>query len=543
VKKSFITGIIALLTLSLVGIIVLQGLWISNAWQAKQEDFQRGVTEAIGRVVQQLEKKEALSFINRYSMSTQQDFFYMQQNALHITASGSKDSFFLFHNFQSITSRGYANKSNPDKHVTDNWIIPGDGKSQFAGKDSAFFTIPGEKSDSFPTGTIDKRMRMKASQWNDIIYQMVMEWSNVQLPLEQRISPADLHLLIKQELNKKGINLPFQFAVMTGMQDSISNIKSSSFNTSMVPVSFRTQLFPNDIFSSPYQLLIHFNDMRPYFIKSLWWMLLLSAVFLLLIIATFASAIYVILKQKKVSEIKTDFINNMTHELKTPIATISIALDAINNPRVLENKDRIRYYSNIIGNENKRMHAHVENILQMALVDKENFELNEQLLDLHDLIMRVADQVYFQVEKRNGSLDLQLDAENAYVVADEIHLTNVIYNLLDNANKYSPESPEIVVKTENVPNGINIIVEDKGIGMTAETQRNIFEKFYREEIGNVHNVKGFGLGLAYVKSIVKKHGGDIRVQSEKGKGSRFEVFLPFGHHKEIRNNSEVMEKE
>jgi two-component system phosphate regulon sensor histidine kinase PhoR len=145
----------------------------------------------------------------------------------------------------------------------------------------------------------------------------------------------------------------------------------------------------------------------------------------------------------------------MTHELKTPIATISIALDAINNPRVLENKERIRYYSNIIGNENKRMHAHVENILQMALVDKENFELNEQLLDLHDIIMRVADQVYFQVEKRNGSLDLQLDAENPYLVADEIHLTNVIYNLLDNANKYSPEPPEIIVKTENAPNGIN----------------------------------------------------------------------------------------
>ena len=258
-------------------------------------------------------------------------------------------------------------------------------------------------------------------------------------------------------------------------------------------------------------------------------MLLLSAVFLLLIIATFSSAIYIILKQKKVSEIKTDFINNMTHELKTPIATISVALDAINNPKILNDKERIRFYSGIIGNENKRMNAHVENILQMALVDKENFELNEQLLDVHEIILRVVDPVRMQIGSRNGRLNLQLNADNAFVVADEIHLTNVIYNLIDNAIKYSPQGPDITIRTENAKSGVMISFEDKGIGMSTDTQRKIFEKFYREENGNIHNVKGFGLGLAYVKTIVKKHGGHIRVRSELGAGSQFTVYLPFGH--------------
>jgi signal transduction histidine kinase len=205
------------------------------------------------------------------------------------------------------------------------------------------------------------------------------------------------------------------------------------------------------------------------------------------------------------------------------------------NEKVLNDKERVKYYSNIITRENKRMNTHVENILQMALVDKENLELNEQLIDIHELVQRVAEPFRMQVESRSGKLSLQLEATNAFVLADEIHLTNVIYNLLDNANKYSPQEPLITVTTHNDRSGIVIGVEDKGIGMSAETQRRIFEKFYREQNGNIHNVKGFGLGLAYVKAIVRKHGGLIKVKSESGKGSRFEVYLPVGHHQEMES--------
>lgn len=508
-KRSLITINILLLTLSLAGIIVLQGLWIRSAWDTKQDDFYRTVSEALNNVVRHVERREAATFINqRFLFSGDHSFVYQQSQQITFSSARSSDS---------TTNEIRVSGSSESKQLRISPFIPG--------KDALAATRDREK---IPVSE-EKRLTMKAGQLNEIIYQMVTELSNVKIPIDRRIPPQELYALINQELNKKGIELPFQFAVVRGQNDSLCNVKSASFTTAMVPASFRADLFPNDIFMNPYQLLLHFNDTRPYIVKSLWWMLILSAIFLLLIIATFSSAIYIILKQKKVSDIKTDFINNMTHELKTPIATISIALDAINNPIVLADTGRIKYYSSIIGNENKRMNAHVENILQMALVDKENFSLNEQLLNVHDIVYHVSDPVRMQVEKRNGTLNLELEAENAFVVADEIHLTNVIHNLLDNASKYSKDAPEITLRTAGTKNGILISVEDKGIGISVETQRKIFDRFYREQSGNIHNVKGFGLGLAYVKSIVKKHGGTIHVKSELGKGSRFEIYLPFGH--------------
>ncbi len=214
-----------------------------------------------------------------------------------------------------------------------------------------------------------------------------------------------------------------------------------------------------------------------------------------------------------------------------------LPLDSIHNPKVMVDQERVHYYTDIIARENKRMNVQVEHILQMALLDQENFELNEQLLNVNELIEQVADPFLVQVESRGGKLKLELDATSCYVCADEIHLTNVLHNLLDNANKYSPQSPDISVRTSNEKEGFVISVEDHGIGINADAQRKIFEKFYREQNGNIHNVKGFGLGLAYVKTIVNKHGGSIRVKSEPGRGTRFDIHLPFGHL--LKDNSTV----
>lgn len=507
-KISLITVNIVLLTLSLIGIIVLQGLWIRSAWDTRQEDFYRMVNEALHNVVNKLERHEAAIFIKQhYIFSGEGNFVVSHREQISFSSHGIDTAY----NEMQLLKPGAELPQQDDQAVQNSGGV---------------YEL---KEDTLNPYSDDVRLNMKAGQLNEIIYQMVMELSNLKVPIDRRIPPMELYGSIRQELHNKGIDLPFEFAVVRGHQDSLSNVKSAAFSSSMVPASFRADLFPNDIFMSPYQLLLHFNDTRSYMVKSLWLMLILSAVFLLLIIATFSSAVYLILRQKKLSEIKTDFINNMTHELKTPIATISVAIDAINNPKVLDDHNRVRYYSGIISNENKRMNAHVENILQMALVDKENFSLNEQLLNIHDIIYHVSDPVRMQVEKRQGTLQLHLEAQNAFVVGDEIHLTNVIHNLLDNANKYSPEAPAITIATTNEKDGIVISVEDKGIGIKAETQRKIFEKFYREQNGNIHDVKGFGLGLAYVKSVVKKHGGSIRVTSEPGKGSRFEVRLPYGH--------------
>jgi two-component system phosphate regulon sensor histidine kinase PhoR len=245
------------------------------------------------------------------------------------------------------------------------------------------------------------------------------------------------------------------------------------------------------------------------------------------VLVTFAASIYFILKQKKISEMKSDFINNMTHEFKTPIATISVAADSITNQKIIENPERIRFYTDMIKKENARMNQQVEDILTIARLEKKDFEFNWEPINLHEVIEDAIESIVLQVEKKGGSIVSELNAANPVATSDSTHFANMIYNLLDNANKYSLNAPEIKISTSNTSKGVLIVVEDKGIGMTKAVQSRIFERFYRQTTGNVHNVKGFGLGLSYVKAVLEANRGSISVHSEPGKGSRFEVIIPF----------------
>ncbi|HEY3389461.1 MAG TPA: HAMP domain-containing sensor histidine kinase, partial [Prolixibacteraceae bacterium] len=253
----------------------------------------------------------------------------------------------------------------------------------------------------------------------------------------------------------------------------------------------------------------------------------LSVVFTLIIFLTFSLSIFLIIRQKKISEMKSDFINNMTHEFKTPIATISIAADSITNEKVINNEEKIRFFTGMIKKENLRMNEQVERILQIARLDRKEFEFNFQAVNIHELIEDAIKGILLQVEKKGGKIVTRLEAVNPVVTTDPIHFTSLLYNLLDNANKYSPETPSITVATTNCPKGIYLSVEDTGIGMSKAVQARIFDKFYRLPSGNIHNVKGFGLGLSYVKAILEANNGSIKVFSEPGKGSKFVVFVPF----------------
>jgi two-component system phosphate regulon sensor histidine kinase PhoR len=217
----------------------------------------------------------------------------------------------------------------------------------------------------------------------------------------------------------------------------------------------------------------------------------------------------------------------MTHEFKTPIATISLAVDSIKDPRVKNDQEKFDYFTRIIREENKRMNGQVENVLQMAQIEKGELNLRKEDVNIHTVIRHAIDLISLQVESKQGKIEDSLNAEIPMVKGDAIYLSNVIFNLLDNANKYSPERPEIIVETLNIKNGIVVRVKDKGLGMSKDTQKKIFEKFYRVPTGNRHDIKGFGLGLSYVKAIIDQHKGWIRVESEPGKGSTFEFFLPF----------------
>ena len=260
--------------------------------------------------------------------------------------------------------------------------------------------------------------------------------------------------------------------------------------------------------------------------KEMIWFIVGAILFTIIITTAFFITVRTLLKQKKLSEIKSDFINNMTHEFKTPLATISLAVDALKNDKVSGNKEKSDYFTGIIKEENKRMNKQVETILQAALLDKNEVQLNLKRLLAHDIIVNVLNNINLQVEEKSGKIDVELDAENDLIMADEVHFTNVINNLLDNAVKYSKDNLHIKLSTKNVGNYLKIKIEDNGIGMNKETLHRIFEKFYRAHTGNVHNVKGFGLGLSYVKTMIDAHHGTIKAESVLGKGSSFTISLP-----------------
>jgi len=272
-------------------------------------------------------------------------------------------------------------------------------------------------------------------------------------------------------------------------------------------------------------------------LKDLRVMIMFAIFFTLVIIAAFYLTVRTLLQQKKISEIKNDFINNMTHEFKTPLATISLAVDALRNEKVSQDKQKSNYFSSIIKEENKRMNKQVETILQAALLDRNEMQMNLFPVHVHEIIKDVVDNFKLQLEDKHGKAELHLNASNDQLMVDEVHFTSLVSNLIDNAVKYSRDHVHIAVTTHSSNKNFVLRIEDNGIGMNKETQRRIFEKFYRAHTGNLHNVKGFGLGLSYVKTMVDAHHGKIRVESTIGKGTTFTLDFPFRTNHELTEDN------
>lgn len=342
--------------------------------------------------------------------------------------------------------------------------------------------------------------------------------------IEEGFTKDEIQDIISKQLHQNNIKLPFEFCITNIFKNSV--FQSDGFHVAEEQNAFQILLSPEDSYVSHEILYLEVKEDKNQIIREMAWMILASIVFTTIIILAFAVTVRTLFNQKKLSEIKSDFINNMTHELKTPLATISLAIDALTNEKVIRDTDKIKYYSAMIKEENKRMNKQVEKILQAARLEKEELELNIQKLDAHDIIRKVADNLALQIQERNGTLSLNLNASNPVLGADEVHFSNIIFNLLDNAIKYSKAIPHIEVETQSGTNTFIIKVKDDGIGMDKETQSRVFEKFYRAHTGNIHNVKGFGLGLSYVKAIVDAHEGRVKVESIPGQGSTFTVTLP-----------------
>jgi two-component system, OmpR family, phosphate regulon sensor histidine kinase PhoR len=501
-SKRAIWLVIVFMTIGLLGSSLIQVYWFN--WSMKQQEarFDINVIEALNKVEERLstlESKAPLDFLN--SLSNAPNYMIQQEIAEFVQESGMINED-MQKQLEALNDSLY--KSDKLKSLMDpmdNWK-----------RQSTFWEI------------LDEQRRYHPPD------------------ISERIDPKMLTQFIDEELKSRGINLPYQYGVIQAsdsnfiiingnyvvgsMDESSASHVDTPESRSLFTSKYQVALYRNDIGSSPGWLKLHFPNKQGWLWYSILPTLLAAILFTALILICFSYTIHVILRQKKISEMKTDFINNMTHEFKTPIATISLAADSIASPKVINDEGRIKRFIGIIRQENKRMLQQVEKVLQMALIDKSDFELKISDVDIHEVIRQAVDHLSLQVHQREGNISMQLEAEQPVIEGDQTHLSSVIHNLLDNANKYSAEAPDIAISTFNVNGGIQINVADKGIGMSKEDQKHIFDKFFRVHTGNLHDVKGFGLGLSYVKAITMAHQGNIEVKSEPGKGSKFSIYLP-----------------
>jgi two-component system phosphate regulon sensor histidine kinase PhoR len=371
---------------------------------------------------------------------------------------------------------------------------------------------------------VEKLEKRKASEANP--YQG-MENFNRHLPYARFITEQQLDSLILQELNVHGIDTRFEFGIYNPERDVFLVEKDSVMRKALIEKGSAARLFISDIFTSPEYLLLYFPNEKQFLLTELWGMMLISIILIIVIVYSFTYTITTIFRQKKLSEMKNDFINNMTHEFKTPISTISLACEALIDNSIVRSPEFTNNYINIILEENKRLATMAEKILQSAVIEKGQLKMKRERINLHEIITDVIKNIRIQVEIKDGVIRKQCKATNSILMGDKVHLTNLVYNLLDNANKYSPKKPVIIIRTENTSNGILLMIEDHGIGIGKAEQKKIFDKLYRVPTGNIQDVRGFGLGLSYVKAIVEEHHGRISVDSEINKGTRFKVYLPF----------------
>jgi len=516
--------LVILMSLSLVGIIFVQVYWINKSVEDKEEQFSRSVSEVLDRVTEKITKRERKDYFDRYinildSVGEFESahfgrFFYvggdLNSNELELYSHG------ILEEEYNISSTFFDNGSGEEPSTIKNYTSR---RTKVILKEELGFD--GNNNRYTPLEKIEKiggLSSMETAAMEDVFSEFAKR-----VPIYDRISKQEIELLLERELSNRNINTPYEYGVAS--KGLPTTVKSRKFSfRSKTP--YKSFIFKDAEELSNYSLLISFPKKERFLIGQILGMATLSLLFTLVIVIAYASAIYQLIKQKKISEIKTDFINNMTHEFKTPIATINLAVEAIKNPKIIDDKERVMRYLQMIRDENKRMHAQVENVLRISKLEKNQLDISKDRVDAHDIIQDAIAHVELIVADRGGYIETHLAATRSEVLANEMHFTNVLVNILDNAIKYSPEAPKIDLYTETVKNNLIIQVKDQGAGMSKAVLKKVFEKFYREHTGDIHNVKGHGLGLSYVKRILEDHQGEVYAESEKGRGSTFVIKLP-----------------
>jgi len=518
-KKIFVL-IVVLMSISLIGIIAVQVFWINNAVESKKEQFKNDVQKSLGSVSERINEREEAEF--------EKQIDGLIENIGLATNAQIKNYF-----FQQIDTTTKQKITFGGTFLEKNFKLPTD----FLDNDSIILKRVSGKQDFFQSRLIkgvdnifsseNKKRYSFTKRYKDMekpYFSQALEAYKKTKPIHQRVSNIELNKTIKEELEKRNVSLDFKYGVYS--IDGLATKLKSGYYTINKKDSYRYPFFFNASGDVEYELYVTFPDKDEHILSGISNILILSLFFILIIVIAFSSSLYQLIRQKKISEIKTDFINNMTHEFKTPIATINLALDSIKNHKIIHNNDKVLRYVQMIRDENKRMHSQVENVLRISRLEKNEIEISKETVDLHDIIEDAISRIGLLIADNQGRLDMHFEAKTAEIPGNQFHLTNVIVNILENALKYSEGAPKIDVYTESTNKFFVFKIKDEGIGMSKAVQKLVFNKFYREQKGNIHDVKGHGLGLAYVKEIVEKHHGTVFVESEKGVGSLFTVKLP-----------------
>lgn len=510
------------MALALIGLVGLQLYWIRGAIEVRESYFYANVNEAVNNVIFKLEKLEIANQLNNPDIGAsplmlidslnREIIKKMEEESNRQLNDPKNDSSPNIHGKISIE---FVGKVKPKKQTHDSSLTP--LYSEFGSK--SIELTQQNKNNNSDTTVISKENLLSQ------VIESLLNYNHYR-PIEKRVDKYLLDSLLNIELRSKGIKTAFEFGIYSPSEQKLSMEKTGKYSEELMNEGLIFNLFPSDIFSDPQYLTIYFPFEKEYLLKQLWLMLSASTILILTILLLFAYTIATIIKQKKLSDMKNDFINNMTHEFKTPVSTIALACEALRDEDIKQCDELTHSYIDIISDENQRLGIMAEKILQTAILDKGEVKLKKEILDLHEVLDDVIERMKLPIKAKNGIVLKNYEKGECLIVADKFHIGNIFYNILDNAIKYTPENLILNIQTKKIGNGIQISISDNGIGISKANINKIFEKLYRVPTGNIHNVRGFGLGLNYVKTIIFLHKGNVSVESELKKGSTFKVFLP-----------------
>ncbi len=523
-KKRLFTLVIVSL-FSMILFIAIQVYWIKTSFDTQQKKFDQTVMLVMRNVVTKLEREEAITKVTT-KLLDQTDFAkgFGMDTALNLGSfsinKGVKKNPLLKENFQINQTPVDQLKIQftPPKNTDSTFFIIRNTKKRVLSSNVNY------RSSSLEDSLLERRIKNNATLINNLVNELAL--ISVSKNINNRVSYNQIDSMLHAELFANGIQTDYIYDILDVESNSLSiwneNVKAETIRNS----PYQYNLYPNEFYVQSDKLLLYFPNQINYLLKNSFKVLAVSVLLIIILITLFYYSLSTIYKQKRLSQIKNDFINNMTHELKTPISTISLACEALDDQSLQIERSQQKMYVGMINDENKRLSLLVDNVLKSAIWDSSNLKLNKEPLDIHTLIEKVAKSFKIQVKKKNGKIHLDLNATTSTFDFDTVHMSNVIYNLLDNANKYSKDTPNILLQTKNTEGELIVSVKDNGIGIPKEHQNKIFDKFYRISTGNVHDVKGFGLGLSYVKRIIDNHHGKIWLESVVGSGTTISFSIP-----------------